>query len=222
MMKPFLILLLLIFFFYDCKGQKEKNDNINFLDTKYQTIGFFIPDISNPYPTYTYSDKKMGVFSVDFIGKKDIEQNFWNPNNSKGFFSKSINKENDSQDSKLIKNYIKENDYYIVASYLPNKFISYTGGKDGEFEPKQNAKTTFYLYENNKWKKIGEIEPSKIPEDILAFETNLIQKELFKNLKSNSSTYDGTHSTSVKTEPTTIGMASISYKFDIKKMVTIR
>lgn len=195
----------------------QDDNTINFLDAKYQATGFFIPDISNPYPTYTYSDKKIGIFSVDFIGKKDETQYFWNSNNTKGFFAKSNNTENDSQNSKAIKNLIKENDYYIVASYLPGKFITYTGGEDGEFEPKKNAKTTFYLYEDRKWKQIGEIETSKIPEDILAFETSLIQKELFKNLKNNSSTYDGIHSTSVETEATTTGMASISYKFDIKK-----
>ncbi|MBP1165170.1 hypothetical protein JOE44_002054 [Chryseobacterium sp. PvR013] len=192
-------------------------NSINFLDAKYQATGFFIPDISNPYPTYTYSDKKMGVFSVDFIGKSNEAQYFWSPNNSKGFFSKSNNPENDAQNSKAIKNLIKENNYYVVASYLPSEFITYTGGEDGEFEPKQNAKTTFYLYEKNKWKQIGEIETSKIPEDILAFETSLIQKEVLKNLKNHSSTYDGTHSTSVETEATTTGMASISYEFDIKK-----
>ncbi|MDH5034371.1 hypothetical protein [Chryseobacterium cucumeris] len=195
----------------------QNHNTINFLDAKFQATGFFIPDISNPYPTYTYSDKKIGVFSVDFIGKTDENQYFWNPNNSRGYFSKSANLENDAQNSKAIKNLIKENDYYVVASYLPVKFITYTGGEDGEFEPKQNAKTTFYLYEKNKWKQIGEIETLKIPEDLLAFETNLIQKEVFKNLKNNSSTYDGTHSISVETEATTTGMASISYKFDIKK-----
>lgn len=175
MMKSF-FLLILILFFYNCKGQKEKNDNINFLDVKYQATGFFIPDITNPYPTYTYSEKKMGVFSVDFIGKNNEIQYFWNPNNSKGFFSKSKNPENDSQNSKAIKNLIKENDYYIVASYVSNRFFTYTGGEDGEFEPKPNAKTIFYLYENRKWKQIGEIETLKIPEDILLFETNLIKK----------------------------------------------
>ncbi|MDR6464966.1 hypothetical protein [Chryseobacterium sediminis] len=184
-MKSFLTLLILIFFFYGCKGQKDENvsainidkySSINFLDNKYQVNGFFIPDIPNPYPTYTYSDKKRGIFSVDFIGKNDETQYFWSINNSKGYFLKSTNPENDSQNSKAIKNLIKENDYYVVASYLSNKFITYTGGEDGEFEPKPNAKTIFYLYEDRKWKQIGEIETLKIPEDILSFETNLIKK----------------------------------------------
>ena len=111
-MKSFLTLLILILFFYGCKDQKEENistinidkySSINFLDNKYQVNVFFIPDISNPYPTYTYSDKKMGIFSVDFIGKKDETQYFWNPNNSKGYFSKSTTCENDSKNSKVIK-----------------------------------------------------------------------------------------------------------------------
>jgi len=230
-MNKIFFIIIAIITLQSCNGQeKNKSQNskttkitvqddntINFLDVKYQETGFFIPDISNPYPTYTYSDKKIGIFSVDFIGKTDETQYFWNPSNLKGYYSKSTNPENDAQNSKAIKNLIKENDYYVVASYLPNKFITYTGGEAGEFEPKQNAKTTFYLYEDRKWKQIGEIETSKIPEDILAFETSLIQKELFKNLKNNSSIYDGIHSTSVETEATTTGMASISYKFDIKK-----
>ncbi|WNI36618.1 hypothetical protein [Chryseobacterium sp. SG20098] len=176
MMKPVLTLLFIIFFLCSCRGQKKRDNDINFLDVKFQATGFFIPDISNPYPTYTYSDKKIGVFSVDFIGKTDETQYFWNPNNSRGYFSKSANLENDAQNSKAIKNLIKENDYYVLASYLPVKFITYTGGEDGEFEPKQNAKTTFYLYEKNKWEQIGEIETVKIPEDILTFETDLVKK----------------------------------------------
>lgn len=175
-MKNILTLLVLILLFFGCRGQKKRDNDINFLDTKFQATGFFIPDISNPYPTYTYSDKKIGVFSVDFIGKTDETQYFWNPNNSRGYFSKSANLENDAQNSKAIKNLIKENDYYVLASYLPVKFITYTGGEDGEFEPKQNAKTTFYLYEKNKWEQIGEIETVKIPEDILTFETDLVKK----------------------------------------------
>ncbi|RKE77263.1 hypothetical protein [Chryseobacterium sp. AG363] len=176
MMKPFSTLFAIIFFLCFCKSQKKRDNDINFLNVKYQTNGFFIPDISNPYPTYTYSDKKIGVFSVDFIGKTDETQYFWNPNNSRGYFSKSANLENDAQNSKAIKNLIKENDYYVLASYLPVKFITYTGREDGEFEPKQNAKTTFYLYEKNKWEQIGEIETVKIPEDILTFETDLVKK----------------------------------------------
>ncbi|MCT2408065.1 hypothetical protein NZD88_10990 [Chryseobacterium antibioticum] len=231
-----ILIILLAFVLQSCNGQ-EKNkiesakkvvntkrneipngdeSSINFLDSKYQTNGFFIPDNVNSYPTYSYSDKEMGVFSVDFIGKKSETQYFWNFNNSKGYFSKSTSPENDAQNSKAIKNLIKEKDYYIVASYLPHKFISYIEGSD-EFEPKQNAKTIFYLYENKKWKNIGEIETSKIPENILSFETSLIQKDLFKDVKSNSLLYDGIHSTSVETEATTTGIASISYKFDINK-----
>lgn len=83
LIKNILTLLVLILLFFGCKGQKEKTDSainienhssINFLDVKYQETGFFIPDTSNPYPTYTYSDKKIGVFSVDFIGKTDETQ----------------------------------------------------------------------------------------------------------------------------------------------------
>ena len=218
------LLIPLIFIIISCSNGRKKEEistnnepAINFLDVKYQSNGFFIPDSPNPYPTYSYSNKKTGIFSVDFIGKTDETQYFWNFNNSKGYFSKSNNTESDAQNSKAIKNHIKEEDYHIIASYIPTQFISYIGGADGELEPKKNAKTIFYLYENNKWKQIEEIETLKIPEDILSFETKLIQKELFKNLKSISTIYDGLHSISIETEATTTGMASISYKFDINK-----
>lgn len=195
----------------------EKEGSIDFLDIKYQSNGFFIPDNPDPYPTYSFSDKKTGIFSVDFIGKTNEIQNFWNSSNKNGYFSKTDNPEKTAQDSKAIKTRINEKDYYIVASHLPTQFINYTGGEDGEFEPKEHAKTTFYLFKDNSWKQIGEIETSKIPENVIAFETSLIQKEIFKNIKSNLTAYKGSHSVSVETEATTTGMASISYDFTITK-----
>ncbi|MCT2560903.1 hypothetical protein [Chryseobacterium herbae] len=195
---------------------KESETSINFLDTKYQSGGFSLPDNPNPYPTYSYSDKKTGIFTVDYIGKKNDIQYFWNFNNKNGYFANYENIEDRARDSKTIQNFIYQKDYYIIASYLPSKYISYLG-ENGEFDLKPNAKTTFYLNQNNKWKWIGEIETSKIPEDILSFDTNLLQKDIFENVKIISNVFDGSHSVSVETEATTTGMASISYEFIINK-----
>ncbi|WP_449400457.1 hypothetical protein [Chryseobacterium wanjuense] len=108
--------IFIFFFLLSCKGQKEneqinihkisikgqiKNNNnnnnnnnkdkkspINFLDKKYQKNGFSIPDDinGNLYPSYSYFDKSIGSFSVNYIGKNERIQYFWNVENEKGFF----------------------------------------------------------------------------------------------------------------------------------------
>lgn len=232
-----LFLLFLAISLQCCNGQEKNNINtnktidkqtsdknkgandapINFLDNKYQTQGFNIPDTQNPFPTYSFSDEKIGKFTVDYIGKTNTIQYFWNVNNTAGYFSKYSKPEDAANKSDDIKKYINHNDYYIIATYLPQKYISYNGGIDGEFDLKPDAKTSFYLYENNKWRLINETEIDKIPENLLAFETYLIQKELLKDHNNFSESYYGLHSVFVETEATTTGMASVSYSFEIKK-----
>lgn len=237
MKKAHIITTLLAIILQNCDGQEnrkakksdvittsqigiDKNTNdtsINFLDKKYQINGFFIPDNPSPYPTYSFSDKKIGVISVDFIGKRNEIQYYWSFNNRDGYFSKKNDLESAAQNSRVIKSLINEDDYYIVASYIPSKFINYIEAEDREFEPKQNAQTFFYLKENNSWKLIGEKKTLDIPENILAFETNLIQKKIFRNLKDDLKIYEGQHTASVETEATTTGMASIFYDFIINR-----
>ncbi|MDN3691620.1 hypothetical protein QWZ06_04815 [Chryseobacterium tructae] len=227
-----LILILFAISLQSCNGQDKDKANtatqkkeiksivessINFLDKKYQDQGFTIPDSPNPYPTYSFLSKKVGSFTVDYIGKTDNIQYFWNVDNTNGYFSKYSSPEDAAYKSDDIKKLINNKDYYIIASYLPNKYISYLGGEDGEFDLKPGAITSFYLYENNKWKLIGEAKTAKISENLLAFKTSLIQREWFRNIGNLTQNYDGSHSVSVDTEATTTGMASISYNFIIKK-----
>ncbi|RNA61969.1 hypothetical protein D1631_08490 [Chryseobacterium nematophagum] len=202
------------------RGSEITNRNeapFNFLDKKYQIQGFSISDTPNPYPTYSFSDPKYGLLTVDYIGKTNVTQYFWNIGNKSGYFSKYPNAEEAANKSDDIKKYINEKDYYIVASYLPQKYVLYNGGEDGEFDLTPNAKTLFYLYENNKWKLVDEVETTKIPENLLSFETSLVQKMVFKNISKVNESYNGFYSVSVETEATTTGMASISYDIEIKK-----
>jgi hypothetical protein len=236
--------ILLIFFIFSCKETdkqeqqfadvistyktiieenkkiESKDPLIEFLNKKYQDQKLIIPDSPNPYPTYSFSDKKIGNFTIDYIGKTNPIQYFWNIKNENGYFSKYPNPEDVAYKSHDIKKLINSDDYYIIASYLPSKYISYTDQEAEEFDLKPNAKTYFYLYENGTWKLINEIETTKIPEDTLPFEVSLIQKEKFNNTKDATENYDGSHSVSVETDATTTGMASISYNFNIKKGIT--
>lgn len=200
---------------------KNVNDPIiEFLNKKYQDLKLIIPDDPTPFPTYTFSDKKLGGFSIDYIGKTSTIQYLWNVKNENGYFSKYPNPEDAAYQSDEIKKLINTNDYYIIASYLPSKYVSYSSQEADEFDLKPDAKTYFYLYENGKWRLINETETSKIPEDILAFEVGLIQKDKFNSINNINENYDGVHSVSVETEATTTGMASISYNFNIKKGIT--
>lgn len=199
---------------------KNVNDPlIKFLNKNYQDQKPIIPDTPNLYPTYSFSDKKIGCFTIDYIGKTNIIQYFWNVKNENGYFSKYPNPEDAAYQSDKIKKLINTNDYYIIASYLPSKYISYADQETEEFNLKPNAKTYFYLYENGTWRLINETETSKIPEDILPFEVGLIQKDKFNNTNNVTENYDGSHFVSIETETTTTGMASISYNFNIKRSV---
>lgn len=230
-----IIFLILLVSLQSCDGQEKKSEKtktvtedkkyqiknidsvIDFLDKKYQTQGFVIPDTPNPSPSYSYLDKKIGGFTVNYIGKTKQLQYFWNVSNANGYFSKFQNPEDAASKSNDIRKHINTKDYYIVASYLPSKYISYLGGVDGEFDLKSNAETTFYLYEDSKWKEIGKIETTKIPENILAYETNLIQKYKFNLYQKSTSVYNGTHKVTVETSIPTAEIARSKYNFKINQ-----
>lgn len=233
-----IIFLLMLISLEDCKGQKEneqeniskiskkpgiqkekadENSIINFLDKKYKKNGFSIPDDinGNLYPSYNYYDKSIGSFSVNYIGKNDITQYFWSVNNKKGFFSKYSSPEDGSIDSKNIEKLINEKDYYIFAVFLPSKYIK-SNNQNEDFEIKEDAINSFYLYDNNKWIELGKIESNNIPKKDFQYYIKLIQEHYYKENKI-AEKYQGNFSISVDTEETMTGMASITYNFTIAK-----
>ena len=195
----------------------KTSNHIDFLDAKYQKNGFVILDNLNGdlFPSYSYFDSSIGAFSVSYIGKTRNAQYFWDVLNPSGYFSNYKNPEDtNAQNSKNIKNSINENDYYIITDLLPTKYIKNIDNQSGEFDISDNAKTDIYLYEKNKWIKLGEFETKKIPERNFQFYIKLIQtykKEIIpKQFQRKFSVY-------TETEATTSGMASITYVFNINK-----
>ncbi|MDR2236625.1 MAG: hypothetical protein LBE92_10915 [Chryseobacterium sp.] len=203
----------------DIRKESKQQDSliINFLDKKYQSNGLFIPDYSPSFPSYTYSDKKVGIFSVNYIGKTSQAQQYWDINNKNGYFSKYQNPEQASNLSDDIKKFVNLTDYYILASYTPNKYISYIDNTYDEFELKPNAVTYFYLYIDKTWKLIHEISTDKIPiDDLLKFQTNILQKEILKNNNNLINKYDGVYNVIIETSIPSAEIARSKYTFTIK------
>lgn len=223
----------MLFLIISCEGQKKESDefkkveklanpshsestSINFLDKKFQTNGFILPDNSPSYPSYSYLDRKIGSFSVNYVARNFTTQYFWDVQNKNSFFSKYKIPEDGAIDSKNIQKFINPDDYYIIADILPSKYITFLGGQDDDFEPKENSITSFYLFENNKWILLENINTNKIPKNIFQYYIKLIQTYKFKQNKI-SQQYSGSFSINVETEATTTGMASISYNFIISR-----
>lgn len=154
--------------------KKEVNKQINFLDIKYQKNGFSVPDDldGDLYPSYSYFDKSIGVFSVNYIGKNSDIRYYWNINNPKGYFSnKNDFSENLANNSSAIKQVINSDDYYIFVNYIPAKYIK---EDDEEFNIINGAITSFYLYENSEWVKIDEIKTKNIPQRTFQYYIDII------------------------------------------------
>lgn len=203
----YLLLLLLI----SCNGQgkddklvnqdkKEQNgkrnttsQTINFLDYKYQKGGYSVPDnlTGNLNPSYSYFDKDLGTFTVDYIGKTSEERNFWNVTNNTGFFNNN-SPEKEGENSYRIHNILekRKDDYYIFATFLDKSYIKNISS-DGEFDIKNNAEQKIYLYQgNNKWKLLKSIQQKDIQQNDLNFYLSLLDIKEDKNLNKSKKSVD--------------------------------
>lgn len=166
------------------ESYQQIDQQIDFLDKKYQENGLTIPDDLNGdlFPSYSYYDKSIGAFSVNYIGKNDETRYYWNIKNPKGYFSNSQNNpESSANNSSAIQQAINNGNYYILAEYIPSKYIKYLGEEDEEFEILEGAITSFYLYEDSKWVKVGETETKIVPERTFPYFLNLIQTYIKKS-----------------------------------------
>lgn len=155
---------------------------IDFLDKKYQRDGFSISDdlSGDLYPSYSYFDMCIGSFSVNFIGKSKEEQDFWNINNKKGYFSKKGNPieiANNSNEIKKILDSRLEN-YYIIACLLDKKYIGNYNKSTEEFDVKKDAIESVYLYQNSKWILIKKVKEKDISENPFSLYKKLISDYL--------------------------------------------
>ncbi|MFB9079041.1 hypothetical protein ACFFLS_09915 [Flavobacterium procerum] len=157
---------------------------VDFLEEKYKKNGFVLPDGLGPSPTipgYTFFDKNLGGFSICYIGKSKLIQDYWSVSNSEGFFGQFENIDQAMYDLKDISNKVsqvlknKPNDYYIIADFLPKEAIAkYYNDESGEFDLKDNACTYFYIYENNKWVFIKKLLTNTITDPGLSLYNDLL------------------------------------------------
>lgn len=195
---------------------------VNFLEEKYKKNGYFLPDNNPSFPSYTFFDKSLGGFSVNYIGKSKLIQDYWNVNNSTGFFSQYENTDKAFQNSKQLNNKIKDilknkpNDYYVVANFLPKEAISkYYDDGSGEFDIKDNAYTYFYIYESNNWTFIKKILTQKVAGNGISLYNDLLLFHKFKNMKPISDTFQGTFKVETDGEYTMNGGGHTTYYFTI-------
>lgn len=170
------------------KTEVSENTNIeytippvDFLEEKYKKNGFVLPDAAPSFPRYTFFDKNLGGFSVNYVGKSKLIQNYWDVSNSTGFFGQSENIDQAFENSKKITEKVrrvlkdKPNDYYIIADFLPKEAISkYYDDGSGEFDLKEDAYTYFYIYENNKWIFIKKLLTAKINAEGISLYNDLL------------------------------------------------
>ena len=144
-----------------------------------------LPDSDSSLPTfpcYSFFDKNLGGFNVNFIGKSELIQDYWNVSNSKGFFSQFEDIDKAVNNSKLISEKVNQvlnqnkNDYFIIANFLPKESIlKYLDDGSGDFELKKDAYTFFYIYENNKWVFIKKLLTNKIEKEGILLYNDLLR-----------------------------------------------
>ncbi|OXB25098.1 hypothetical protein B0A80_02385 [Flavobacterium tructae] len=197
---------------------------VNFLEEKYKVNGYHLPDYHPTFPVYFFADEELGIFSVNYIGKSSLIQDYWSVYNKKGFFSEFKNIDRSSETSKEINDKVSQilkqklNEYYIVASFLPKEAVSkYYNDGSGEFDLKDNACTYFYIYENNKWVFLKKLLTNKITKEGVDLYTELLLSYKLKNLKAIDQNYQGNFSATVEEELTTEGMGNSTYNFIINE-----
>ncbi|KIC02681.1 hypothetical protein OA88_07050 [Flavobacterium sp. JRM] len=210
------------------KNQISKNGSedfksapVDFLEEKYKNNGYSLPDYSPTFPTYSFSNKELGIFSVNYIGKSELIQDYWNVSNSKGFFSQFENIDRAMGNSKLISDKVSQilndkiNDYFIIADFLPKESISeYYNDGSGDFELKKDAYSYFYIYENNKWVFIKKLLTNKIDKEGISLYSDLLGDRLKKRTPITEK-FLGKFEANTEGEYTTEGTGHTTYYFTI-------
>ena len=209
---------------YDDTGKDFTIAPIDFLDEKYKTKGFVLPDHEPSFPNYTYFDKSLGGFSVNYIGKSALIQYKWSRDYSTGYFSqfKDLGVEGENNKAKQISEIVtkilkrESKDYYIIADFLPKEAIQeYLNDGSGEFELKENAQTYFYVYENNKWVFIKKLPTLKIKKEGVALYKDLLLFHKLKNIKPIAEKFQGKFRAEVDGEVTMNETGHTTYYFTI-------
>lgn len=196
---------------------------INFLEEKYKSNGYNLPDSSPTFPNYSFADKDLGMFTVNFIGKTELIQDYWSISNSKGFFSQFEDIDRAMDNSKLISQKVnqilnqKMSDYFIIADFLPKESVlKYFNDGSGEFELKKDAYTYFYIYENKRWFFIKRLLTNKIDKEGILLYNDLLSDKVKKAI-SIAEKFQGKFIAEADGEYTENGVGHTTYYFIITK-----
>lgn len=208
--KFFLILLVL---FSSCKGDAQENyavskknkqtvttANINFFDKKYTAQYTMIVDESTPadHPIKTFLDCTDSYFTIHYIPKTKVLEDYWR---KQYFKNKDIDKINFETESKIIEKKINESskDYTIFCYYVPSKFLKSNAGCSSEsvyLDDRTNAEIYYYDNQENKWKLIKQKLSNILPRILESkyfktnfpsyFAQNKIQEESYAEVQSDN------------------------------------
>ena len=163
--KIFKILWLLLFFI-TCKGQDDKptkqqekkhtkENKIDFLDKKYFSL--YSLDANNKIPTMSYYDKKIGQFTLYYLGKNKELQQLWDNFDSKNnlTYEEAPDENYYNNLNKLISQKLNISNYDIFSEYITPQYLKIE--KDELLYSYPLIKKIYkYQKENHKWLLIKE------------------------------------------------------------------
>ncbi|CAC9974702.1 hypothetical protein [Flavobacterium panici] len=194
---------------------------VDFLDEKYKIDGFEFQGSSPSFPTYYFFDENLGSFTVTYVGKSRLTRDYWDADNSTGFFAlfKGNNKNNKLVSDKANEVLKQEsNDYYILVNLLPIEEITECFDCDlGDFKLKNDAYNYFYVYENNKWVLIKRLLNSNIKNQGISLFTEVLLSHKLKDIKPIAEEFQGKFKAEANGEYTNDGQGHTTYYFTITK-----
>lgn len=192
---------------------------VDFLDEKYKTYGFEFQGNSPSFPSYYFFDENLGSFTVTYVGKSRLTRDYWDTDNSTGFFAqfkgnnKNIKLLSDRADEVLKR---ESNDYYILVNFLPTEAMTECFDCDlGDFKLKDDAYNYFYVYENNKWVLIKRLFSRNIQKEGIELFTDILLSYKLKDSKSIAEEFQGKFKAEADGEYTNDGQGHTTYYFTI-------
>lgn len=246
MIKRTIYLFLLLFVLFSCKKEtkevskeiiKTKKNNkteipdtsptvykdyttapVDFLDDKYKTKGFQFNDGSL---SYTFSDENLGSFRVTYIGKSWEFRDYWDIDNSKGFFAELKKNKIDINDKKIVSDRANQvlkrelNNYNIFVDFYPKEAILDYDNEFGELTLKKDTYRYFYIYENNQCFFVKRLLHSIIEREGIDVFTDVFLSHKLKDIKPITEKFHGKFEAGADGEYTNDGTGHTTYYFTI-------
>ncbi|MFD1605498.1 hypothetical protein ACFSJW_02770 [Flavobacterium artemisiae] len=191
---------------------------VDFFDDKYKTEGFQFNDGSL---SYTFSDENLGSFMVTYIGKSWEFRDYWDIDNSKGFFAELKKNKIDNEDKKIIGDRANQvlkrelDNYNVFVDFYPKEAILDYSNKFGELTLKKDAYRYFYIYENNEWFFVKRLLHSTIERKQIDVFTDVFLSHKLKDIKPITEKFHGKFEAGADGEYTNDGVGHTTYYFTI-------